>query len=239
MKIETLLEKIARSSDEEKELIAQIIHTSRSFQKDIGEALRVNKLTLSAFNEVRHKRFSNYFSRYILDVLPQDNNIVDDYIEQIKSDPLEAIKQILSRSEIIQKLSKFDPLIIYRIKGIESKWRLLFGEELPLDSTEVASLLNIARQTVNKQRKKGKLLGICLGNQGYLYPACQFQNGQVIKGLEPVLKELQEYETWTQLSFLKTGDVRLQGATPLEKLKEGDIDTVIWAASCYGKQISA
>jgi hypothetical protein len=39
--------------------------------------------------------------------------------------------------------------------------------------------------------------------------------------------------------FFKTGDIRLDGATPLERLKAKEIERVVWVASCYGKQIAA
>jgi hypothetical protein len=35
--------------------------------------------------------------------------------------------------------------------------------------------------------------------------------------------------------FFKTGDLRLDGKTPLECLQVGEIDNVILAAQCYGK----
>lgn len=58
-------------------------------------------------------------------------------------------------------------------------------------------------------------------------------------GLSKVLATLKNYDPWTQLMFLKTGDVRLGGATPLEQLKIGDVDAVVWAAECYGKHGAA
>lgn len=244
METETLLDKVERSTDEEKELIAQIIGTSRSFQKSLSEALAKvqqdrNLTVRQAFATFKKKRVLKLFSRWIFDIISPYCRITPILKQKIKSEPLESIREILSSPEIVQELKLADPLAVYYLKGIQAKWDLLFGEDLPLDSGEVAVLLHITPQTVNRRRQKGRLLGIKLGQQGYLYPSWQFQQNRVIEGLESVLKEFQEADSWTKLLFLKTGDIRLNGATPLEKLRSGDIDAVVWAASCYGKQISA
>jgi hypothetical protein len=39
--------------------------------------------------------------------------------------------------------------------------------------------------------------------------------------------------------FLLTGDIRLEGATPLEKLQKGEIEPVVLAAKCYGSHSAA
>lgn len=136
-------------------------------------------------------------------------------------------------------LENSDPLAAARLKGVIIKRNLLYEDGQPLKSEDVASLLNVTRQAVDKRRKKGQLLGVSLGRRGYLYPIWQFLDGKVLAGLERVLAQLSEYDPWTQLMFFKTGDLRLDGATPLEQLKAGEIDKVVWAASCYGKQIAA
>ncbi|MFM7906158.1 MAG: hypothetical protein ACKPA9_13670, partial [Microcystis sp.] len=53
-------------------------------------------------------------------------------------------------------------------------------------------------------------------------------------GLDQVLAVLKEDGAWTQMLFLLTGAIRLEGATPLEKLKKGEIEPVVWTAKCYG-----
>jgi hypothetical protein len=56
-----------------------------------------------------------------------------------------------------------------------------------------------------------------------------------LTGLDRVLAALAKFDAWTQLMFMKTGDLRLNDRTPLECLVAGDIDAVVNAAACYGK----
>lgn len=136
-------------------------------------------------------------------------------------------------------MAPIDPLAAARLKGVRVKLDLLYSDGQPFTSEQVASLLHLTRQAVDKRRSKGQLLGVSLGRRGYLYPGWQFDEGKVLPGLSRVLSALKDYEPWTQLMFLKTGDIRLGGATPLERLLASDIDTVVWAAECYGKHGAA
>jgi len=62
---------------------------------------------------------------------------------------------------------------------------------------------------------------------------------------KPVQKQLKSFpddvqtRAWTQMLFLLTGDIRLEGATPLEKLQKGEIEPVVLAAKCYGSHSAA
>ena len=144
-----------------------------------------------------------------------------------------------TQPEVLKSLAPDDPLASARLKGHQVKYELLYGDATPLSSSDVADLLHVSRQAVDKRRKKHQLLGVSLGRRGYLYPAEQFLDGQTVSGLDKVLAALQEYSAWTQLMFLKTGDVRLQGKTPLDCLREGQVEDVVQAAECYGDQSAA
>jgi hypothetical protein len=87
-------------------------------------------------------------------------------------------------------------------------------------------------------RRNHQVLGLSV-NEELVYPAWQFIEGKVSSGLDKVLAALKEDGAWTQVIFLLTGDIRLDGAIPLEKLKEGEIDQVVWAAKCCGSHIAA
>jgi hypothetical protein len=87
-------------------------------------------------------------------------------------------------------------------------------------------------------RLNRRVLGLSV-NEELVYPAWQFIDGKVLSGLDQVLAFLKEDGAWTQIIFLLTGDIRLEGATPLEKLQKGEIDSVVWAAKCYGSHSSA
>ncbi|NJO85858.1 MAG: hypothetical protein HC818_03905 [Synechococcaceae cyanobacterium RM1_1_27] len=147
--------------------------------------------------------------------------------------------EILSQSESLQLFHSPNPLAAARSRGVQIKHELLYEEGDPLTSEQVAKFLGITRQAVDKRRSKLQLLAITTGRRGYLYPLEQFQDQGVIPGLDRVLQVLKDYSPWTQLMFLKSGDIRLEGKTPLECLKAGEVDQVIWAAQHYGEQGAA
>ncbi|GAB4217958.1 MAG: hypothetical protein OHK0012_24610 [Synechococcales cyanobacterium] len=147
--------------------------------------------------------------------------------------------EILRQPEALPFLDSPDPLAVARLKGVQIKHELLFEDGKPLTSEQVAELLKITRQAVDKRRSKLQLLAITTGRRGYLYPLVQFQDQGVIPGLDRVLQALKDYSPWTQLMFLKSGDVRLEGQTPLACLKAGEVDQVVWAAQHYGEQGAA
>ncbi|NJL42572.1 MAG: hypothetical protein HC935_02635, partial [Pseudanabaena sp. SU_2_4] len=187
----------------------------------------------------KKKKAVSQFLQAVFDIAVQVSKEVAIPAELTQKDPFEKLVGVLTAREALDKLAPSDPLAAARLKGVQVKRDLLYAEGNPLTSEAVASLLHLTRQAVDKRRKKGQLLGISLGRRGYLYPVWQFHEGKTLGGLEQVLAELSEYDPWTQLMFFKTGDLRLDGATPLERLNAGEIDRVVWAASCYGKQIAA
>ncbi|GBL09843.1 hypothetical protein MSj_01323 [Microcystis aeruginosa Sj] len=85
-------------------------------------------------------------------------------------------------------------------------------------------------------RLNHQVLGLSV-NEELVYPAWQFIDGKVLSVLDQVLAVLKEDGAWTQMLFLLTGDIRLEGATPLEKLQKGEIEPVVLAAKCYGSHM--
>ncbi len=132
-----------------------------------------------------------------------------------------------------------DPLLKAKLKGLEVKQQLLSFDGEPLNSQEVADLLGMTRQAVDKRRNSNKLLGLSLGKRGYRYPAWQFANGGILTGWELVLAAFIDISSWGKLQFMLSGDVRLEGKTPLECLQAGEVKQVIAAAKAYGQQVAA
>lgn len=132
-----------------------------------------------------------------------------------------------------------DPLMVSRIKGQRDKLILLFEDGSPLKAINVAKQLHCDIQEVEQLRIKNQLLGVSVGQKEYLYPCFQFEGSKALQGLKDVLETLKGFSSWTQLMFLKTGDIRLDGKTPLEVLQEGDIHKVVAAAKCYGAHSAA
>lgn len=230
MKSQDLIEKVRNASPDEKKLIEQILEAPEPVKQDMAEALA----------EIKKKTSRGEFLQYVVGAalkVSKKAKIAQDITMQPKG--FETMVKVFTLPEAFTKLAPKDPLAAARLKGAKIKLNLLYSDGQPLKSEEVASLLSMTRQAVDKKRKNGQLLGISLGRRGYLYPLWQFYEGKVLPGLDKVLTALKEYDPWTQLMFFKTGDIRLDGATPLERLQAGDIEAVVWAAECYGKHGAA
>jgi hypothetical protein len=87
-------------------------------------------------------------------------------------------------------------------------------------------LLGITDQALDERRRAGTLLAIREGGD-WRYPACQFEQGDVVPGLAEVVRGLAEAGPWVTLDFLLAPDTVLGGRTPLQALQTGDHDQVL------------
>jgi hypothetical protein len=112
--------------------------------------------------------------------------------------------------------------------------------EIFLTEDEVATRLKKDVVSIEHLRIEKKLLSI-LVNQQYFYPDWQFEQDDILPGISRVLAELthNEHPDVSKWIFMTTGDIRLNGKTPIECLRLGQIEPVVKAASCYGMQIAA
>jgi hypothetical protein len=140
----------------------------------------------------------------------------------------------LKTEEALASIRGRDPLAGARVRGLEAKRRLIEAEGGTLSSLEVAKLLRISRQAVDKRRREGKLLGVEFGRKGFRYPAWQFG----LSNVQSVFAALRGRDGWEQVTFFLNPASLLGDQTPLEVLQEGkrDIQDVIRAASGYGEQ---
>ena len=120
--------------------------------------------------------------------------------------------------------------------GIRAKNKLLEKEGGVITSSKVAEFLGVSRQAVDKRRKQGKLLAVSLDKRGYFYPLWQFSEEGVIPGFERVMNILKDYDPWMKVIFLLNVNHYLDNHSPLEKLREGDLDKVFNAAEAAGEQ---
>lgn len=121
-------------------------------------------------------------------------------------------------------------------KGQQYKMALLQDS---LSQQETAKKLNIDLEKLEQMKEEHQLLAILSDDNNDYYPLCQFNEDKPLKGLKEVLFELKELDSFMQLMFLTTGDVRLEGKTPIECLKMGEIEQVILSARCYGHHSAA
>jgi len=132
------------------------------------------------------------------------------------------------------KIPSQSPLLEAAIKrGEEAKKRFLSKQGGALGNIEACRILGCSPLELETMGRNHQILGVSVNGE-LVYPAWQFVEGRILSGLDKVLTALQNDGAWTQVIFLLTGDIRLDGATPLEKLKEGAIEQVVRAAKCYG-----
>lgn len=143
------------------------------------------------------------------------------------------LRALQSPEAIAESSPHCDPWHQARLRGIQASRELLASAGGGLSSAEVATILGITRQAVDKRRKAGQLLALKLGRRGYVYPARQFTETGVLPGWPEVLAVLRDHSPWAQLIFLMSPNSYLGGAVPLHKLIAGDTVTVLKAASCY------
>jgi len=178
---------------------------------------------------------------------PADRELLETTVELISSSKTQArrnlvqtaINKLLDANALALLESDSNPLLQAKLRGVMAKDALLNYQGQALKSNEVALLLGMTRQNVDKYRLGGKLLGVSLNKRGYRYPLWQFTEGKILPGLVEVLAALKDISDWGKLLFMVTGDVRLDNKTPLELLQAGEIATVIEAAKVYGQHSAA
>lgn len=119
-------------------------------------------------------------------------------------------------------------------QGYAERQRLL-ADALPV--AEVADLLGVGRQTPHDRRSTGSMLAIKDRGQ-WRYPAWQFDpDGAdgVIDGLPEVLRALTGARTEiARARWFTTPKPLLAGRTPVQALRDGDVDEVIAEARAVG-----
>jgi hypothetical protein len=145
----------------------------------------------------------------------------------------------LTAPSVAPELTAKDPLAAAKLRGAEGQRRLLREFGGVLSSAEVADILQISRQAVDKRRRQDQLIGLTQGKRGYAYPAWQFEGGKTVQNLEIVLDELRGHDPWMQLAFFVNPNDRLDGRTPFRLLRSGELDAVVQAAKAYGEHGAA
>ena len=131
------------------------------------------------------------------------------------------------------------PLAKARLRGVLAQRELVDAEGGALTGNELATLLHVTRQAVDKRRKAGRLLALELPKRGYLYPAWQFTDDGVLQGLAEVLAALPDDSPWAKARFFVAGNDRLGGRRPVDVLREGDVMAVLRSAEMSGEHGAA
>jgi hypothetical protein len=181
--------------------------------------------------------------------LPQERNII---FRLVDFAPISQERK--QENDLVQSiLSKFNPSVWWKNEciltsknyqnsnsinptGNDIKKTLLLASGKPLTISVFAKKLSRSEEEVEQLRQNGQLIGIPTEEYGYLYPAFHFQeDGSILIGLDKLLKSLDCFDVWMQLQFLQTGDLLLDGETPLDVLKQGRLEQVLFAAANYAE----
>jgi hypothetical protein len=113
-----------------------------------------------------------------------------------------------------------EPVAPLIARNAEHRLALLERAGGTLNASEVALLLNVSRQAVDKRRRSNGLLGLRQGGDWH-YPRCQFDEAQhdVVADLPRFLRQSKISSPWIVLDLLLAPDDTLGGRTPLEILR--------------------
>ena len=152
---------------------------------------------------------------------------------------VEVLIRILLSPDVLDGLQRDDPLIRARLRGVTTREQILQMEGGTWTAQEVARRLGDDEESVDRLRQDGRLLGIPAGRSGFRYPAWQFDSHGTLPGLATILAAMTVRSPWMRAAFFLSGDVALDGETPLAALQRGDVEAVARAAALYGEQGAA
>jgi len=192
----------------------------------------------SALRELAGTKHPAFYSRILRAFKKLEGDLSSDLIDEATAAPtdylvvLEALSSAVESSQLIAD----DPFIAAKFRGLKRKKQMLETAGGTLTSEQVAEVLGISRQAVDKRRLSNQLLALTQGKRGYSYPSFQFDDGRTIPGLEEVLGELKSLDPWMQMVFFTNPHERLGVKTPIERLQKGSIEDVKSIAVEYGEQ---
>ena len=132
-----------------------------------------------------------------------------------------------------------DPLAAALMRGERARQSILAAQGKVFDVDEVAARLAVGREDVLQRQNRGLLLALPRNDGTSGFPSWQFTESGLLPGLETVLRDIGVRDPWMQAAFFLSGDVRLDGWTPLEVLQRGEVEAVRRAAAAHGEQLAS
>jgi len=103
-----------------------------------------------------------------------------------------------------------------------------------LSAEQAGARLGISKAAILKRFQKGQLLGWREAKQNAVrFPVWQFTEDDIVPGLTEVLavfKGAAEIDDWAKIVFFLTALSSMDGKRPLDLLRAGELQRVIWAA---------
>jgi hypothetical protein len=120
-------------------------------------------------------------------------------------------------------------LVDARLRGVARMIELRKAAEPVLETGQVCKLLGVSRETIRKKVDRKQLLALPKGGDR-VFPAFQFQDGDVVPGLDKVLEALETDSPFVALSFLLSKNPSFDGKSACELLQAGELERVITEA---------
>jgi hypothetical protein len=190
---------------------------------------------LGQFNETKYPAF---YTRVLRAVRSLEDDLPLALIEEASSASTDqlVVLEALCSAPWVSELEEKDPIAAAKLRGLKHRQEILQEAGGTLTGQEVADLLNLSRQAVDKRRAANQLLALTQGKRGYNYPSFQFHEGKTLAGMEETLKAFPSLDPWMKLSFFTTPDERLGGQSPIDRLRQGESALVAKLAGTYGEQ---
>jgi hypothetical protein len=197
-----------------------------------------NRFLDLALREMAETKHPALVSRLLRAVTSLEKELPKERINEAVAAPTDYLVFLnaLSASSLASESAAEDPLAAAKFRGLERKRQLVEAAGGALSAQDVAELLGITRQAVDKRRTQNQLIALTQGKRGYIYPSFQFEDGNAISGLGDVLEQLKSFDPWMQLAFFVNANDRLNGKTPVAALRAGKQSDVLRAARTYGEQ---
>jgi hypothetical protein len=146
-----------------------------------------------------------------------------------------AIAEFLAEVGPVIAATEADPLAEALLEGAKAKFTIMREAGGVARAEEVAKLLGITRQAVDKRRRSKALLAVPSASGDWLYPRAQFgRDGRPLPHLPDVLRAFRIDDPWMQLDALLARDPNLGGRTAFAALSGGDVDAVIQSVRAFG-----
>ena len=143
---------------------------------------------------------------------------------------LGTLARAIGDSRLVDPAMQIDPLAPAVARSLEHR-KILLGLAGPMmSSTQVADLLVLSRQAVDKRRTASRLLALRMGSD-WQYPAFQFVDGSVLPDLDRVIASQEGVDAWVVLDMLLAQDSALGGRSLLDALRQRDSQAVARALS--------
>ncbi len=119
-----------------------------------------------------------------------------------------------------------------RLRGLARMAELRKAAEPVLETGEVCALLGVSRETIRKKVDRNQLLALPKGADR-VFPAFQFEDGDILPGMAEVLAALNSDSPFVVLSFLLSKSPAFGGKSAWELLKSGEVELVLAEARAF------